>query len=202
MKQPTYSRAPVQFHFRVPSARLIILRGEMDGDARAGEKRRARRKGKMWQEKTATYSCEKQKAGTRPASGSVSSSRWKGEGEERQKIERKKWDEVGTARGKTEVLVEGRNITPAMLARHRDVLQLWRRFFARFIGWRAKNLCGDSCWQVVLLAMKNRNFSLTLLSPSSLGPSVLALISLYTRLGWIAGNWRGQRDVLLNAINI
>lgn len=52
-------------------------------------------------------------------------------GEERQKIERKKRDEMG---GTEEVPVEGRNITPAMLARHRDVLQPRRRTRARFIG--------------------------------------------------------------------
>lgn len=163
MKQPTYSGAAVQFHFRVPSARLIILRGGTDGARESADERRRRgQKG----EKNVTgkdnhvLSWKTKRKGQDRRLANVSSNRRKEGEEERQKIERKKWDEVGAARGETEVPVEGRNIMPAMLARHRDVLQPRRRTRARFIGWRTENLCGDSRWQVVLLARWKTEISL------------------------------------------
>ena len=60
---------------------------------------------------------------------------------------------------------EFRWIANITLARRRDVLQPRRGAHAGFIGRGEENLCGDSRWQVVLLAMKNRNFSPSLSRP-------------------------------------
>lgn len=115
--------------------------------------------------------------------------------------ERKERDDE---REKTQVPAESWDITLAMPSQHRDVLQPRRRTRARFIGRRAENLCGDSHWQVVLLATKNRNFSPTLvylLSPSPVFSLFCSLsLSFYLRLEWSVRNWRNERDGSLNAI--
>lgn len=138
-----------------------------------GERREAR----TWQEKTTTYFREKQNAGMGPTSGTVGVLEEKRTGNERK--------ERDDEREKTQVPAESRDITLAMPSQHRDVLQPRRRTCARFIGQRAENLCGDSHWQVVLLAMKNRNFSLTLVylrSSSPLFPLSLSLFLHATRM--------------------
>lgn len=122
---------------------------------RAHERRlRERGEARTWQEKATTYFREKQNAGMGPTSGTVGVLEEKRTGNERK--------ERDDEREKTQVPAESRDITLAMPSQHRDVLQPRRRTCARFIGQRAENLYGDSHWQVVLLAMKNRNFSLTL----------------------------------------
>lgn len=208
MKQPTFSRVLVQFHFRVPSARLIILTERTDGARESGWKE-TRKKGRenvtgkgghvlLWKTK------RRDSDGTAGASGNVSLNRWGGE-EERQKIEWKKREEVGAARGKNRSSGGGPEYNASnagTTSRHltttkkdpRTIYWLKSREFMRRFA-----LAGGSTRDEKPKFLSNSPFSLItrFLSYSS---SLFIRDSLY--MGELQGNWRGQRNVLLNAINI
>lgn len=97
---------------------------------------------------------------------------------------------------------EFRWIANITLARRRDVLQPRRGAHAGFIGRGEENLCGDSRWQVVLLAMKNRNFSPSLSRPCLRAAASSPFTSSYPRCLWtceqirreIGDSCRGSRS--------
>lgn len=160
-----------------------------------GEREEAR----TWQEKAATYFREKQNAGMGPTSGTVASwkKRVKNGRRERERERRRRKREDTSSGGEPGYNAGNAGSASRCLTTKKDPRAI-------YYGRRTENLCEDSHWQVVLLAMKNRNFSLTLSIPlpSMFLPCLNFSLCFYMRLGWIARNWRNKRDVLLNAINI